>query len=575
MRRYREKVLVAVVLALVAFPRAARACGGFFCDRPSVNTTVPIAQSAENVLFVMDTDPATGVPRVEAHIQILYTGTAAAFSWIVPVTAIPTVDVGWDILFDRIEPPTRPSFQLNYVTDGTCQGGPSSDGVGCGSSNSAAATTGAGGGAGGTVTPTVDVIAHGSVGPYDYVIVNAQDGATLQTWLETNGYFVSDDGARIINEYVVTGQYSFVAVKLQMGQDTTAIRPIILRVSAPEACLPLRLTAIAATPDLRINVWVLGDARAVPLGYAEVGINQAKLDWLNGGVNYDKLLGEAANEAQGNAFAVEYAEDGSAGIAWMTVPTNARTQLPGELDPPSYVAALTGMGFQPTGVVLESLRKFIPLPAALMAQGVTESAFYTNLYTYWNIDRSMFGTFDPAGLTADLEANVFTPMDMLRPTFERVPYLTRLATFISPEEMNSDPLFVTNKDLPAVAPQHMAVAHVLCGDQEFSPCTAPIRLQLEDGSNVMLGATSCNQYDRRDLDAMPSSDVGYSRAADGEGNVVLDNRPAIAAALAAHNATVSGPNSGCGCAVRRRPSAAAVVLLAAMGLIALRRRRRR
>jgi hypothetical protein len=81
--------------------RAAHACGGFFCNRPPPDGSLPIAQAAENVLFVMDTDPATGAKRVEAHIQILYTGPASSFSWIVPVTAVPTVDVGWDILFAR------------------------------------------------------------------------------------------------------------------------------------------------------------------------------------------------------------------------------------------------------------------------------------------------------------------------------------------------------------------------------------------------------------------------------------------------------------------------------------------
>jgi hypothetical protein len=103
-----------VAAAALAGPiglREARACGGFFCNRPPPDGTLPIAQAAENVLFVMDKDPATGVSRVEAHVQILYTGPATQFSWIVPVTAVPTVDVGWDILFDRIEPPTRPSFR--------------------------------------------------------------------------------------------------------------------------------------------------------------------------------------------------------------------------------------------------------------------------------------------------------------------------------------------------------------------------------------------------------------------------------------------------------------------------------
>src|SRR3954464_6886880 len=139
MSRGRTVLIVSLVAALatVVGARGANACGGFFCNQPLGNGTLPIAQAAENVLFVMDTDPATGARRVEAHIQILYTGPATAFSWIVPVTAVPTVDVGWDILFDRIEPPTRPSFQLTYQQDGKCQGGGSD--IGCGSGVKASA----------------------------------------------------------------------------------------------------------------------------------------------------------------------------------------------------------------------------------------------------------------------------------------------------------------------------------------------------------------------------------------------------------------------------------------------------
>ena len=113
---------VAAALAASFAGREARACGGFFCSQPPPDGTLPIAQAAENVLFVMDKDPATGKPRVEAHVQILYTGPATQFSWIVPVTAVPAVDVGWDVLFERIEPPTRPSFLPQFVVDGVCEG---------------------------------------------------------------------------------------------------------------------------------------------------------------------------------------------------------------------------------------------------------------------------------------------------------------------------------------------------------------------------------------------------------------------------------------------------------------------
>ena len=180
---------------------------------------------------------------MEAHIQVLYTGPASKFSWIVPVTSVPTVSVGADILFDRIEPPTRPSFNVTYQQEGNCRG-VSGVGAGCGSAAGGVSASANGDGTKGDHgQPEVDVLSHGSVGPYDYVVIKSEDGGTLRSWLTDHGYYVSEDAARIIDEYVA-GQFSFVAVRLQGGQDVSAIRPIVLRMTAPEACLPLKLTAI-------------------------------------------------------------------------------------------------------------------------------------------------------------------------------------------------------------------------------------------------------------------------------------------------------------------------------------------
>jgi hypothetical protein len=563
--------LVALAIAAVG-AREARACGGFFCNAPPPDGSLPIAQAAENVLFVLDTDPATGVHRVEAHIQIAYTGPATSFSWIVPVTAVPTVDVGWDILFDRIEPPTRPSFVLTRVMDGKCQGGAS--GIGCGSASNGSS---AGGPGNGQPMPTVDVLSSGSVGPFDYVVVRSEDGATLRTWLTDNGYFVSPDSAKIVDDYVATG-HSFVAVRLKVGQDTSAIRPIILRLESPEACLPLKLTAIASTPNLRINVWVLAAARAIPINYAEIAINLAKIDWFNFGRNYDQLLQEAANEAQGDAFAVEYAQRSAAAVGWMTLTVpSSRSTLATQPDPPSYLRALATTGVTLTSAVVQVLRKYIPMPPALKTQGVSESQFYANIQSYWNSDPVSFGPFDPAALTVELEAEVLQPMDTFRTLFQRNAYLTRLATFISPEEMTKDPLFVTNALLPDVSPQHNATARLLCGDEEFSYCGAPVSIELEDGRNVLYAGGACGGAgSRADIDKMPSAAVAWNRDPDTEGQVVLDNRAAIVQAIDAHNATVPTPGSGCGCSLRARPRHLTMIVLVAVVLaLAARRGRRR
>ena len=192
-------VLGALAIAAIG-AREARACGGFFCNAPPPDGSLPIAQAAENVLFVLDTDPATGARRVEAHIQIAYTGPATSFSWIVPVTAVPTVDVGWDILFDRIEPPTRPSFVLTRISRREVPGWGKRHRLRRRRRRAPAPAAAAPG----NRRPTVDVLSSGSVGPFDYVVVRSEDGATLRTWLTDNGYFVSDDSAKIVDDYVAT-----------------------------------------------------------------------------------------------------------------------------------------------------------------------------------------------------------------------------------------------------------------------------------------------------------------------------------------------------------------------------------
>jgi len=573
-RMNRALLLVPLGAALLVWshPQPAHACGGFFCNRPPPDGTLPIAQAAENVLFVLGRDAASGANTVEAHIQILYTGPASEFSWIVPVTSVPTVTVGSDILFDRIEPPTRPSFQVTYQMEGNCQS--SGVGAGCGSSAGGAAYSPGFGGVVDAGTGGVDVLSRGSAGPFEYVVVRSEDGATLRTWLTTNNYFVSPEAAALVDEYVA-GQFSFVALRLQVGQDTSAIRPIVLRMTANEACLPLKLTAIAATPDLRINVWVLANARAVPINYAEVSINQARLDWFNSGRNYDQLLKDAANEAEGNAFAVEYVMPAANSLPWFTVPPGARSQLTSSTTPPAFVQALASLGFQPTGAVLQLLRKHIPIPATVAARGVTEAMFYGSIASYWSSDNAAFAPFNASAAAADFDTDILVPLDSYRTLFSRSGRLTRLATFISPEEMNSDPLFVTNTSLPDVAPQHMAIAHVMCGDNG-DPCDSPVRMQMEDGREVGYSPTSCMQYARGQLDQMPAAEVAYQRGADGEGQISLDNRAAIMSAVRAHNSSIAFPQQGgCGCSVGGSPGILLLLFVAGVIALSLRRHRRR
>jgi hypothetical protein len=480
-----KPLAAALLAAVVLCAPPARACGGLFCSQ--ANTPVlPVAQTAENVLFAMERLPGD-LYRLEAHVEVFYSGTADKFSWVLPVDALPELDTGSNIVFTALDELTRPTFVVRRRQEGTCAD--DAMGIAAGGSGSTPAFGGeARGGA-----PGVQVEFHGSVGPYDATVVRSDDGPRLKAWLAQNNYFLTDEGNRLIDVYVGEQKY-FVALKLLSGRTVDAIQPIVLRFQGRGPCVPLRLTAIAALADLRVNLWMLAQHRVVPENYFEIRLNEARLDWLSPrpGGNYQDLLKSAANEAGGNAFAAEF-----------------------------------------------------------------------------------------VGPTSSLIDKVGAPdLAALRALFLRFPKLTRLATFISPEEMTIDPTFMENGSLPDVPSEHAAEAVLECGLRRHTACNAPMRLALPDGRIIRLEAPAnggwCNGQATPAMPAplvrLPALEVGWQRDIDGEGAVRFDNRQEIAAALDAHNQAVKSKD-GLGCALGAGHSSAPAVLLAALALLIARRHR--
>jgi hypothetical protein len=521
----------------------ARACGGLFCNRPPPDpfAPLPVAQNGENIVFAMTPDPAGGAPTLEAHIQILYTGDAAKFSWVVPVEAAPELGVGTDRLFSALAAATQPQFRATEMTDGQCRIPPPSGSGGSTAGNGSGGAVGmAAGGAGGTAGG-VTVSFQGAVGPFDAAVIMSTDPGALKMWLTDNGYIVSDGAAALIDRYVAEQKY-FVALKLLNGVGVQSIQPIVLKFRAPEPCVPLRLTAIAANPDMPVLLWVLGDNRVVPDGYHEIEIDEARINWEAGGSNYfgpKGLVSQAANEAGGKAFITEYA--GTSSIAQRIVYSNGQFDLP-RLDaagtPAAYVQAFISMGLASDPQALPLLSQYIPMPDAVKQMGVTPSQFYNNISFYWQT--YAFPPFDLPGLTKAISQKIVQPRIDAQMMIDAHPYLTRLNTYISPEEMDKDPLFLVNRDLPPVSNVHTAVLRTMCGS-EYLFCNAPVRLELSDGRKTWArhGSTadSCQgqPYDRSRLDLLPSAQRAWARAATGVGQSVIDNSQAIVAGLAAND----------------------------------------
>jgi hypothetical protein len=276
--------LTAIILAAFSTQTAA-ACGGLFCQNS------PVDQNAERIIFTQNRDGT-----VSAIIQIQYTGFAEDFSWILP---IPNPITAEDIevpetamtAFLELEQVTNPVF----IPPATPDCAQFDDGV---VFESAAPSAGEGG---------VEIFASGEVGPFGFDVIGSEDPNALIIWLRDHQYMVTEQMEPLINVYVAE-RMVFLAMRLLPEQGVQDIQPIKVTYATERPMIPLRLTAVAANPDMAVLVWFYADKQAVPVNYAHMEIPDDELTFFTfGGNNYRTLLGQKANEFGGQAFITEYA----------------------------------------------------------------------------------------------------------------------------------------------------------------------------------------------------------------------------------------------------------------------------
>src|SRR5258708_14086805 len=250
---HRLLVAFAADVAATSVPRAAVACGGTFCD--SGPRAMAVDQKGENILFVM------GGGKVEAHIQIQYNGDAARFAWVLPVPALPEVEIGSQGLFQNLLSATVPRFGLSRVFDS------------CGTNNISVNTPGAQVSGAPTVASPIDgggggtmVVLQKAVGSFDVTVLQGGTAQEITDWLTMNGYAMPPHTPQLLQSYVAQ-KFLFVAVKLTGGAGIDEIHPLVVRYTGTEPCVPLKLTAVAAVEDIGVRTLFLGNPRTVPKSY--------------------------------------------------------------------------------------------------------------------------------------------------------------------------------------------------------------------------------------------------------------------------------------------------------------------
>jgi MYXO-CTERM domain-containing protein len=512
---------------------------------------MPVDQTGENILFVMEGG------NVEAHIQIQYRGDAARFSWILPVPALPQIEVGSDPLFAKLLAGTVPTFGYSTQRDVCGTGGSGGRAGGGGAGGGATPADASAGDSGGGV-----VIAQKQVGAFEATTLSG-GSAEVVDWLGINGYQMPPEAPALFQDYVARG-YMFVAVKLTGGAGIDEIHPLVVRYAGDKPCVPIKLTKVAAADDMGIRTFFLGNDRVGPINYKSITLNPVRLDWLAFGSNYKELVSRAVDSpvADGKAFVTEYA--GPTAIVGATVLTPAawdatvyttlsapesiqrmkqQAMLSCRLGPPPDAGP-----FPPSTVptcssshplVLPLLRDFIPAPASLVIsdggaaitnRAVIEGYIYDCPSCYLSqIDLS---TWSSEKFAQALNDRIVAPSRHADSLLATWPYLTRLFTTLSPAEMTEDPEFQAMPGLPAVPLPARGLRRITCAGQSG--------MGLPDGRSVALTPAS----------AWPGFTANMPWAEDIEelpGHIVfVDNTQLIDDLLKEWNASQGWPPAGTG-----------------------------
>jgi hypothetical protein len=575
--RHRLIVLFAGALCatlVTAHGRPAQACGGFFCGQ------VPVDQSGEHLLFAVEEDE-TGQRTIVAHIQVQYQGPAEDFAWVLPLPSAPLeMGTGSNAVFSTLRGLTDPRFSVEWLPDrGDCEDEEEDLFLaGAGDDGEYAAD----GDADRDEPPEDDpvrVLQQLEVGPYETAVVESDDAQALVDWLAENDYTVPESSLPPIESYVNAG-HVFLALKLASDRAAGDITPIVVRIVEDGPCIPLLLTAIAATPDMPIYAWVLAEKGIVSIDdFYEIQLNDAAIAWFASGRNYRAVSTAAVNEAGGRGFIREYA--GPSNIAAGALYDESMFDLDvlrAASDPLTAVYWVLGR-FPLDATLAELLGQFAPMPAEVADQGITPLEYYSCVECY-----GVPTELDAEGLATAFDAVLITPLRDAQGLFDRHPYLTRLFTTISPDEMTQDPLFRENDFVPDVARDRVATSQRRCDMFHRDRDTAPIRLVLPSGTSTTVYAgdplhpssaglidEDGNGIDDRTESAsesMPSLARAIQYGESGPGDTIIDNRDRI-------DDLLHGDGGGCGVVPGLPGAGTALGLLIGLGALVTAARRRR
>lgn len=233
---------------------------------------------------------------VTAIVQISYSGDRDAFAWIVPVPGVPVLDASTpELVLNALAQATDPQYFKQQCSVYNYAGAFSTGGT-TGTTADAAA-------------PPVTVLDQKLVGPYETVTLAATTAADLVDWLQTHQYRITDEMIPVLQPYIENGLH-FVALRLQADRTAEDVTPLTMTYQSDKPMIPIRLTRIAAQPEMGIVTWILADRRWAPENYVDLKIPDSLIEFDQNGYqnNYLKVVSEEVDKVGGQAFVTEYAK---------------------------------------------------------------------------------------------------------------------------------------------------------------------------------------------------------------------------------------------------------------------------
>lgn len=268
---------------LLAWPgKDAHACGG--CVAPP--GTFSAVDSHRMVIKL-------GIEESILWDQFIYSGAPEEFAWILPVPTPETVVEIADVEFiDVIDQETSPIVLSPPCGEasGGCDGG-------CGGPRSFP-----------NLADEVTVHKRELVGPYETVVIGAEDPRALYAWLGQEGYAFPDSGLPTLDYYTERGS-SFVVLRLQPGLEVSAMRPVRVRFRGYMGQFPLRMISLGVLESVELSLWVIAEGRYAPENFASRTMDPRDIrwDWATETSNYQEAFEQSIATEEGFAWITEYA----------------------------------------------------------------------------------------------------------------------------------------------------------------------------------------------------------------------------------------------------------------------------